>query len=156
MPMRNFFAIGVFALFTSPVVFAHSPFGVGPALGDPLGVTANYELDLDRSIDAFAGWSSGSRVGTQLHADYLQIVAPAASIEEQQLFFYWGVGGRLIEITSGSDKGKTAIGLRVPLGLETEFTDYSWQGFVELAPVLDVVPSTELDADIMIGARYYF
>lgn len=153
--MKIFLTAVLLTVMTS-IAQAHTPFGVGPALGDPTGVTANYELDLNRSIDAFVGWSGGSRVGTQVHADYLMILGPVASIEEQQLFFYWGVGGRLTEMTSGSDKGKTAIGIRVPLGMETMFTDYSWQGFVELAPVLDVTPSTELDADIMIGARYYF
>jgi hypothetical protein len=146
----------VATLFLANLAQAHGIFGVGPALGDPTGVTANFELDLNQSIDAFVGWSGGTHDGTQIHSDYLQILGSVAAIEEQQLFFYWGIGARLTFITRGDDKNKAAFGPRVPIGLETEFKDYNWQVFAEAALALDVVPSTTLDADILVGGRYYF
>jgi len=146
----------VTTLFLANIAQAHGIFGVGPAIGDPIGVTGNFELDLNQSIDAFVGWSGGTHDGTQVHADYLQILGPVAAIEDQQLFFYWGAGARLTFITRGDDKNKMAFGPRVPVGLETEFKDYKWQVFAEAALVLDVMPSTTLDVDILIGGRYYF
>jgi hypothetical protein len=136
--------------------WAHGMFGVGPAVGDPLGVTGNFELDLNQSIDAFVGWSGGTHDGTQIHSDYLQILGPIGAIEDQQLFFYWGAGGRVIFITHGKDKNKMAFGPRISAGLETEFADYAWQVFAEAALVLDITPTTNLDADLLIGGRYYF
>ena len=64
--------------------------------------------------------------------------------------FYYGIGGRL-KATSDS-----RLGLRVPIGLNYIIKDNPLDLFVELVPMLDLVPATSFTINAAIGIRYFF
>ena len=47
------------------------PFGLGLVIGDPTGLSMNYRLSSDRSVDAALAWNFGRWSGFEMHADYL-------------------------------------------------------------------------------------
>ncbi len=47
-------------------------------------------------------------------------------------------------------------GVRIPVGLKYYLAKQSIDLFVEIVPVLDIVPDTDFDVDAAIGARFYF
>jgi len=71
----------------------------------------------------------------------------------KRLPFYFGVGGR-IKIEEGKKEDK--IGVRIPVGLDYLFADTPLDIFVEVVPVLDLVPDTDLDFNAAVGIRYLF
>jgi hypothetical protein len=63
---------------------------------------------------------------------------------------YYGIGGR---ITTGCGED-TRVGLRIVIGIGYIFRDAPYDMFVEAATVVDLAPSTELNGNGGIGARF--
>jgi hypothetical protein len=70
--------------------------------------------------------------------------------DELPLFF--GIGGRIIMNEDADD----TIGIRFPVGLDYIFTNYPFDIFVEIVPILDVAPDTDFDLEGALGARFWF
>ena len=68
--------------------------------------------------------------------------------------FYAGVGAKL-SIHDGSGD-ETEFGIRIPVGLAVQWTEYPVEVFAEIAPGIDITPSSEFDLMGGIGARFYF
>ena len=64
--------------------------------------------------------------------------------------FYFGVGGRFLS------KSTSRFGVHVPTGLDFLFKKIPIDLFVEVGPIMDLVPSTALDLSLGIGGRYWF
>jgi len=132
------------------------PFLLGGMIGDPTGVSGRYEVGRDTSIDGGLSYSLGGRSGAQLHGDYLKTKAKAVDAGDTELDLYYGIGARLITLSSGDDKGKISFGPRVPVGLKHEIKDPSIEFFGEVAAILDITPSTAAVLDLAVGVRYRF
>ena len=52
--------------------------------------------------------------------------------------------------------GDTFVGIRGAIGLGHTFKDPAIEVFSELSVTMDVVPETDADIDVALGARYYF
>ena len=65
---------------------------------------------------------------------------------------YFGVGGRLRLRDNRDDD----IGVRIPVGLAYMFADAPFDIFVEVVPILDLVPDTDFDLNAALGGRFYF
>ena len=63
---------------------------------------------------------------------------------------------RFISISSKDHSGDLSFGPRAPIGLKYEMQDPSIEFFGEVAAVLDLAPTTNVDLDLGVGARYRF
>ena len=123
-------------------------FGLGLILGSPTGFSVKTWMNSQTAWSGGLAWSVRSDEDLHLHLDFLW--HNHDTIDEPGAAFYYGIGGRL---GLGSD---ARLGARVPVGITYVFEDDPFDVFLELAPVLDVVPATEFSLQGGIGARYYF
>ena len=127
-------------------------FGAGPLLGEPMGVSVKFWLSQTTAIDGGAGWSFWDPDGFQLHGDFLFHKFDLFHVGKGELPLYFGVGGRVKFVEHGDNRA----GIRGPVGVSYLFPDSHWELFVEVAPVLDLAPSTRLECNGGVGLRYYF
>ena len=59
---------------------------------------------------------------------------------------------------NGSDNNEddVTLGVRLPVGLTYLLKDGSLEFFMELAPVVELLPDTDADVDAAFGIRFYF
>ena len=86
----------------------------------------------------------------QIQADYLIHNFNLIKVSKRELPFYFGIGGRLKFSTD------VILGVRVPLGLAYIFADEPFDVFLEIVPILDVLPKTDFTIGAAIGGRYFF
>ena len=128
-------------------------FGLGLIVGEPTGLSANYFLSKENAIDLAVAWNASGNNDFVLHADYLWYRHGLFKAGKVDMPLYFGVGGRLVLRDNDSDK----FGVRVPVGVSYRFIDPEFlELFGELAPIVDLAPSTKLDFNIGIGVRFYF
>jgi len=152
-------SLGLAAFSLSPTVSradAPGPFGVGLVIGDPTGLSGNYRLSSERSIDAALAWSFGSNPGFEIHSDYLWRRPGLLRAENIKFDLHYGIGARLLSLSNSNVSDKTRFGPRLPLGLGSNFNQQALEVFAELALVMNVIPATSADLDFGIGARIYF
>ena len=137
-------------------------FGVGVMVGEPTGLSLKKWIRDDRALDAGIAWSFSGSDSLHLHADYLVhrfdlLSGPAA---KGRMPLYFGLGARVKlhgdDNGKGRDDGDARVGVRAPLGITYLFDDAPFDLFVEVVPVLDLVPDTDVDLNAAIGARFYF
>lgn len=123
-------------------------FGVGAMFGEPTGVTVKKYFDERGAFDIGAAWSLADRYeALHLHANLL---FQDNITQNPNLFFYHGVGGRVLLASDAK------FGIRAPLGLAYIFPNIPFDFFVEIAPILDVVPKVAFAGNGGFGVRYYF
>ena len=62
---------------------------------------------------------------------------------------YYGLGGR------AKFADDFELGLRIPLGIDYTFDNNHFDLFFEIAPIMNIVPSTKLKINGGIGIRYF-
>lgn len=125
-------------------------FGLGIILGEPTGLIAKYWTSRTTAFDIAGSWSFAGEDSFHLHADYLFHSFNIFKVDKGQLPLYYGIGARL------SLQDQTRFGIRIPVGLSYMFDKTPLDIFVEIGPVMDVIPATELHILGFIGFRYYF
>jgi len=130
-------------------------FGLGVMIGEPTGFSAKLWTSNSNAFDFGLGWSvinkynySGNRI--HLHVDYLWHSFNAISSSER-FPLYYGIGGRF---KGGENEGSLAV--RGVLGIAWMPRQTPIDIFLEVAPSLELTPSTGFAIDAAIGARYYF
>lgn len=128
------------------------PTGIGIILGEPTGVSFKHWFSSRTAIDAALAWSfAGPNEELHVHADYLWHTPLKSSDPAiRRTSFYIGVGGRM------RFENDTRFGARVPFGLVHFVKDAPLDIFVEIAPIMDLAPETEVSANGGIGLRYFF
>lgn len=143
------------------VAFA-GDFGLGVVLGNPTGLSAKKYLSNGNSVDAALAWSLANDSSIHFHSDYLWSKKSALVLDGSALDVFYGVGGRLV---SWSNRYRSRfhdnyhafdLGIRAPVGLNYNFKNPDVEVFGELAVVLDLLPATDAELDVGIGARFYF
>lgn len=128
--------------------------GFGIIIGEPTGLSAKFWLGGDAAVDAAAAWSLWRRVERlHFHADFLWHSFDLLKVSPGKLPLYYGLGGRVI---LGSDEDDTRVGMRVPVGLEYLFDGPPIGLFLEVVPILDLLPKTDFDVNGAVGGRFYF
>ncbi len=129
-------------------------FGFGLIVGEPSGFTMKYMMSDTDAIDGAVAWSFADNAHFHIHSDYLKhnrsVLQKHFGITEGMLELYYGIGGR---IKFADD---TRVGLRVVAGVSYLFDDGPIDAFFEIAPIMDVVPKTELNGNAAVGLRYWF
>lgn len=124
--------------------------GLGVIAGEPTGISAKLWVSSRNAVDAGLAWSFRSPGFFHLHADYLWHF-PDAIAAKERIVPYAGIGGRL-----GIPKSEGILGVRFPVGVAWWPRSIPLDVFLEFAPVLDLVPASELTAHGGVGARYWF
>ena len=70
--------------------------------------------------------------------------------------FHYGIGGRLKAKNNNNSSDDARFGLRIPLGLDYNFSNEPLEIFIEAVPVVDFSPKTDGSFNGAIGVRYYF
>ena len=143
-------AVLVLSVFTTSALAGD--IGVGVMVGEPTGLSLKIWSGDQTAFDVAAGWSLGSQDRINVHADYLWHRYELDLDVRGALPYYFGVGGRVL-LHEGDD---SRIGVRVPLGLNYITQDRRFGFFIEVAPVIDLVPDTDFDLTGGLGARFYF
>jgi hypothetical protein len=138
-------------------------FGLGVIIGEPTGISAKLWTTSINAFDFGLGWSiGGDRVGNydghynggsrvHFHMDYLWHSFEAIHSTER-FPLYYGIGGR-INSGAGYD-GSVAV--RGVFGIAWLPHNTPIDIFLELAPSLQLTPSTGFGIDAGLGARYFF
>jgi len=123
-------------------------FGIGAMFGEPTGVTVKVWSGNNVAFDVGGAWSlASSDQDLHLHASML---FHSWFNDRPNVAFYYGIGGRILF----ADDSK--IGVRIPFGLTYVMGRLPLDLFVEVAPILDLVPDTGFAGNGAVGARIYF
>jgi len=120
----------------------------GLMIGEPTGLSFKMWRNNKTAFDAGLAWSFSDDGSLHIHGDYL--LHEWLEVEEGSLAFYYGIGAR-IRVTSNSK-----FGARIPAGLQYLMEGSRIGFFFEIAPILNLLPDTDLDVNGGIGARYFF
>ena len=69
---------------------------------------------------------------------------------------YYGFGGRVRLADNDAVNGDTVVSARVPLGISYQFDKTSIELFIEVVPMLDLIPGSAVAIGGGAGFRYYF
>jgi hypothetical protein len=128
------------------------PTGLGIMFGEPTGISFKHWVSRKNAFDAGFAWSfAGPGDEVHIHADYLwHMPLKSADPAMRRTNFYIGVGGRV------RFENDSRVGARVPLGLVHFIKDTPLDVFIEVAPIMDLAPETEVSANGGLGLRYFF
>ncbi len=127
--------------------------GLGIIAGEPTGLSLKTWVGDREAVDAAVGWSLGDEGWFYGHCDYLH---HRYDLDPEEFAgsvpYYFGVGCRILL----RDGGDSKLGFRIPVGLDYIFRDSRFDVFMEVAPILNLVPETEFDWSGGVGARFWF
>lgn len=153
-------AVLLAVLLPAPASAQMDGFGIGIVAGDPTGLCLKNWLSQKSALELAAAWSFEGDGGFFLAGDYVlhsfDIADSGSGLDG--LMFTYGLGGKLYfrDENENDEDGDVVLGVRIPLGLCYPFEGAPVDMFVQLAPVMDIVPDTELGLNGGIGARLYF
>ena len=124
-------------------------FGIGIILGEPTGLSAKGWVSQENAFDAGLAWSFRHEGFFHIHGDYLWHF-PNVIRSSEKFLVYTGIGGRL-----GARKHDAIFGIRVVGGIAFVPRGAPIDIFVELAPVLNLAPATDLSGNGGIGVRFF-
>jgi len=145
-----FIIISFLVLFSGLNLSQDKKIGAGIIVGEPTGLSFKYWLTEKTALDAGLAWSFVDENAFQIQADYLIHNFNLIKVSKGKLPFYFGIGGRLKFSTD------VILGIRVPLGLAYIFSDAPVDIFLEIVPILDLLPKTDFTISAAIGGRYFF
>jgi hypothetical protein len=125
-------------------------FGLGFVVGDVTGVNGKLWLTESTAVDGSVAWQSGFNDDFLLYADYLFHDKDLIKVDKGILALYFGFGGRLLA------ENDARLGMRFPVGLTYMIQGTPLDVFVEVAPIMDIIPETKATADFGLGLRFFF
>ncbi|MDP2360096.1 MAG: DUF3996 domain-containing protein [bacterium] len=160
--MRKLWSLLLLSLAVQPVA---ARLGVGVMIGEPTGLNAKLWLDKTHALDFGLAWSLSEHQDMHVHADYLfhnnNVFANSGASGLLSLFY--GIGGRMRihddnndHNGNDNDRDKNRVGVRIPVGIDWVLPRAPVDFFMELAPVVDLMPDTHLDVEGGIGVRFWF
>jgi len=129
----------------------HGPFGIGLIVGQPTGLTMEFELSEHTALDAAVGFDLFNDRRFYAHLEFLYFLPTLVNADSLSLALYIGVGGFIVD-----HPDRVGLGVRAPLGLSLEFTAAPIEIFAEVALHLLLVPDVDADPGAALGIRYYF
>jgi hypothetical protein len=131
--------------------------GLGVILGDPSGLSVAYRKGEHHAVQVHFGYST-FHDRFHLSADYLYnlVILETPNMAGVRFPVYLGVGGHFQSY--GRDLGNDAAGLgvRIPVGMALLPRSLAIDPFVELVPVILVLPETNAGLEGGVGIRLYF
>lgn len=125
-------------------------FGLGVVLGEPTGISAKGWVSPRGALDAGLAWSTRGTGYVHAHMDYLWHFKEVVNTS-QQVLPYLGIGGRIL-----GSRNTAIAGVRIAGGVAWLPAGAPLDVFLEIAPIVDLAPATELSVDGGIGIRFFF
>lgn len=147
--MKKLILVAIATIISLNVASQDKGFGLGVLIGEPTGLSAKLWTSEKTAIDAGVAWSFVNSGFLHIHADML-IHSFLIDVDKGKLPLYFGIGGKLV---LANDLG---LGVRIPLGMAYLFDSAPIDIFLELVPVLDLVPATAFSFEGGVGVRYFF
>lgn len=127
-------------------------FGLGFIVGEPTGIAAKYWTSSQNALDFALGYSFARKYNRfRIHIDYVwhneNLIRSA-----ERFPVYYGIGGKF----QAYDSENSSLGVRGVLGIMWYPRRVPIDIFLEVAPVLRLVPATDFDIDAALGARFFF
>ena len=126
--------------------------GLGIILGQPTGLSGKLWTGKTTAFDAGAAWSLSGNEYFQVHGDFLFHNFNLFEVDSGKMALYYGFGGRVAIFEDAEDR----VSIRVPVGISYEFAKTSIELFLEVVPMLDILPETVADIGGGVGFRYFF
>ena len=147
-------------LLSIPVLVLAQSYGIGIILGSPTGLTGKMFLGRTSAIAVNAGWSFWPASGFHITGDY-QFLFPGSITDEDgraitSLVPYVGLGGRMRFRSNNNDDDDDNFQVGVRFGGGMEYLPEPIGIFLELYPVVNLLPSTKFGFEGGIGFRLYF
>jgi hypothetical protein len=128
--------------------------GVGFIVGEPTGLSAKFFLSNEHAVQFALAWSLSGQNEMHLQGDYIWHKYGLIDLKNgDEMPLYFGIGGRFIFEEGDADD---VFGIRFPVGLDYLFTNYPFDIFAEIVPILDLTPDSDFDLEGAIGARFWF
>lgn len=130
-------------------------FGLGVIVGEPTGLSGKLWQSRSTALDFGAAWSFAGDSAFHLHFDFLVHRFDVIRVDSGKLPLYYGVGARVKFAEDNGDQN-TSVGIRFPVGLDYLFAKEPLDLFVEVVPILDIAPETDVSLNASLGFRYWF
>ena len=130
--------------------------GLGIIFGEPTGLTFKIWNRQTVAFDAGAAWSFIGGKYFQIHSDLLFHNFNLFKVETGRMALYYGPGARIKFGSNDVDASNITVSLRLAIGISYEFEKTPVELFIEVVPMLDLIPSTEPNMAGGVGFRYYF
>ncbi len=131
-------------------------FGVGVIVGEPTGISFKAWQTPTTAIDAAVAWSFAGRDAFHLHADYLIHNYRIIKLRRGKIPLYFGLGARLRLKDASHTNNDINLGIRIPIGLAYLLPNSPLDLFLEVVPIMNLIPATELDLNAAFGVRFFF
>ncbi len=128
-----------------------SNFGLGVIIGEPTGISGKNWLTRTTALDFAAAWSFEGEDSFTFHGDYLIHRFDLFPVDAGELPLYYGFGGKI-----KFEENDSSLGARFPIGINYHFEDATLDLFLEIVPVLELVPETDFKLNGTIGERFFF
>jgi hypothetical protein len=151
--------LAILCILIVPVVAFAGNLGLGVVLGSPTGLALKYMLSRQSALSARAGWSFTGGTGVHLTGDYQHlfpmVIETAEGTTISDFTPYIAVGGRFrFKEDEVADDDEFHLGVRIGGGFEYNVSRFGI--FLELVPVVDLVPETGFDFEGGLGFLFYF
>src|SRR5262245_52081899 len=124
-------------------------FGLGVILGEPSGISGKSWLSKKTALAGAVAWSLEKDEALHIHLDHLFHDFDSMPVEQGTLALYYGFGGRI------KFANESTISVRIPIGMNYLFASAPMDLFLEIVPMLDLIPRTEFNLNGGVGIRYF-
>ncbi|MBK6910821.1 MAG: hypothetical protein IPH10_07805 [bacterium] len=124
-------------------------FGIGPYIGEPTGLNAQFFWDKSSALDIGAAWSWDEWF--LLSADFQMY----DYIMDMPREWKWYYGGGAYMTFANDEHDDNTIGVRVPLGLKYHFPYSIVDVSAEFAPGVELAPKTRLSLQGGVGVTFW-
>lgn len=136
-------------------MLSSSQLGLGIIIGAPTGLSLKFWQTRRTAVDLALAWDFDKDY-FHIHSDYLyHFPLKLENVSRQVLWTYLGIGARM-KFKSGEGENKNVFGIRGVGGLEFLQRGVPLDIFLEIAPVMNIIKTTEFDLEGGIGIRYTF
>lgn len=151
--MKRLLLISVLVLLTGTFCFSQDRgFGLGLRFGEPAGITGKYWLDEINALDVNLGYTF-IKSDRKFYLSSCYLIHNENLIKaKERLPFYYGLGGRFVS----RDYVEGSLGVKGVAGVAWLSRELPIDIFLEVAPVFNLFPSTELVFEAGLGIRYFF
>tara|TARA_R110000868_G_scaffold198621_2_gene445214 strand:+ start:287 stop:751 length:465 start_codon:yes stop_codon:yes gene_type:complete len=139
---------------TSSVKAQNEGFAVGAQLFSPAGISVKATISESAAITGAVGFSINefnNSVSVQTNL-ILNGDEDTFNVESGLLRFYYGIGLNFL-ISENTDNG---IGIRLPLGIEYTLQEQPLEIYMDIAPTINIEPSSAFFLSSSLGVRYFF
>jgi hypothetical protein len=151
--------LAILSVLIIPVLLLGQNLGLGVIAGSPTGLSLKYVLGKQAALAAHAGWSFTGDQGVHLTGDYQylfpMVIETAEGTSISDVTPYIAAGGRFrVKKDENADESEFHLGLRIGGGAEYLISRFGI--FLEIIPVVNLVPSTDFDLEGGVGFLFYF